>query len=148
MSADRQRGRWRLWALIAIVVASAGAVGAAVASSRGGDRDTITGDLVLTDFDGFPVTPCSGSGGYSDLHAGATVTVKDESGKIVGVGQLQPGRIPDSSAGAQKIKCLFFYAVPVARAVVYQIEVGHRGAVPFDRDRLEADDWKADLSVG
>lgn len=127
----------------AIVLLGAGAAGAIVMHNRSVNaRDSIVGTLELTDSDGFRSTTCSGSGGYSDIRAGSAVTVKDDAGKIIGISQLDPGNRLSS------YKCAFRFEVTVPHAKVYQVEVSHRGGVPYERARLVSEGWSVVLSLG
>ena len=63
---------------------------------------------------------CEGTGGYSDISNSAQVTVTNQSGTIVAVGQLQGG-VEDGES------CDFSFTVPVPSETFYSIEVSHRG---------------------
>ncbi|MFF2788942.1 hypothetical protein ACFVT6_19595 [Streptomyces sp. NPDC058049] len=73
---------------------------------------------------------CGGTGGYNDLRGGASVTVYDKAGLIVGTGSLGSGTVKDA-ATAYKRTCRFAVSVPdVPRGKeFYQVEVSHRGKV-------------------
>lgn len=94
-------------------------------------RIAVSGDLLLavagdTELSG---GGCAGDGGYSDIAAGAAVTVKDASGKIVGVSQLGDGQ-EQSAAPSYRGACLFDFTVPdVPVGNFYSIEVSHRGQI-------------------
>lgn len=77
--------------------------------------------------------PCKGAGGYDDIAAGAQVTVTDETGKVVGVGNLAGGRYGDSGA------CLFTFEVDGVQPgrPFYGVEVSHRGVVRFQGDAVK-----------
>jgi hypothetical protein len=70
---------------------------------------------------------CQGSGGYSDIAGGASVTVYDAQGVVVATGSLGPGA---STAG----DCVFPISVPAVPdgSNFYQVEVSHRGKVTYD----------------
>lgn len=86
---------------------------------------------------------CYTTGGYSDIKIGTSVTVKDAAGVIVGVSQLEPGGIPGAG------QCRFaFYLRRVPIIDIYQIEVAHRGAIPYKRADLEARDWIVEFTLG
>ncbi|MEK6440133.1 hypothetical protein [Pseudonocardia sp. T1-2H] len=78
---------------------------------------------------------CSGSGGYSDIDTGSSVTVYDGSGAVVATGMLGSGRATSSST------CEFVVTVPdvPAGSDFYQVEVSHRGKVTFEGRRLQTD---------
>jgi hypothetical protein len=86
---------------------------------------------------------CRGTGAYDDIKAGAEVTVKDESGKIIGTSQLtdQPIRVPED-------KCVLDFKVtslPVADS--YSIAVGRRGAITYSHADMQKAKWVVDLIV-
>lgn len=80
---------------------------------------------------------CVGVGGYSDLTEGATVTVYDAGGEIVGTGSLGAGEYvsmrneEDIQAGAGR--CAFAFSLAVPDSDFYQVEVTHRGRVTVQR---------------
>jgi len=89
----------------------------------------LVGLISLVDPGGYGPGPggvgCEGTGGYSDLTPGATVTVQDADGTIVAVGSVSVGA---EDAG----RCqLFFEVTDVPASDFYQVEVSGRGAVPF-----------------
>jgi hypothetical protein len=96
-------------------------------------RPSITGQL-----------GCHGTGGYSDLTDSTQVTVSDASSKIIAVGTL------GSSLRNGPHECDFIGAeITVPDDLdIYQIEVGHRGALSFTHDELEANKWIVFLSIG
>ena len=60
---------------------------------------TVTGTMTVPGispgggFDPRDGAPCSTVGGYVDIRQGAQVTVTDDTGRVVGLGQLTPGRL-------------------------------------------------------
>jgi hypothetical protein len=87
-------------------------------------------------------TTCSGAGGYSDIKAGMPVTVKDESGKILGATSLGTG-----TGGATL--CTFAFTIAgVGDATIYSVEAGRRGAVSYPKADLEANGWTVGLTIG
>jgi hypothetical protein len=84
---------------------------------------------------------CSGSGGYSDIDTGSSVTVYDGSGAVVATGILGSGRATSSST------CEFAVTVPdvPAGSDFYQVEVSHRGKVTFEGRRLQTDGFSLTL---
>lgn len=50
---------------------------------------------------------CSGSGGYADIDEGTTVSIKNESGTLIGSGSLDAGTIVSDTLGA----CVFPFNV-------------------------------------
>jgi len=108
-------------------------------------QPNITGTLTLSDSDFLFLKngdPCSGSGGYSDIHGGAQVVVKDESDELIATGSLSAGHV---SSG----QCDFPIAVRnVPDANFYTIQVSHRGGISYSREELKAKGWMVGLSLG
>jgi len=77
---------------------------------------------------------CTGSGGYSDIAEGASVTVYDAAGKARAIGSLQHS--DRMSTGA----CSFAITVPDVPdgEQIYQVEVTHRGKVSVTADAAKA----------
>jgi hypothetical protein len=104
----------------------------------------VNGTFVLTDD---AVThgggSCQGTGGYADIQAGLTVTVKDASGKIIAT-----SRLVDDDANSPAGKCSYTFAVQVPDADFYAFEVGHRGELTYSRDELEGMDWDVGFTLG
>lgn len=133
----------RRLAQLLLVLALTGCGGAAVAESS---SITMYGQLALTDgwyapqvgqtkkFEG----PCTGDGGYDDLHAGATVTVTDADGSVVALGSLGSGRL--QSDGSAFPPCVFPFTVSDVPAGFgfYGVEVSHRGSVPVTGEEAAA----------
>lgn len=74
---------------------------------------------------------CVLAGGYDDIQQGAQVTVKDQSGTIVGLGALDVGHI-------QTGRCVFGFGVddlPEGKDF-YTVEVSHRGELKYTREGL------------
>lgn len=79
---------------------------------------------------------CRGVSGYSDIGQGAPVVIHDETGKVVGVGQLAPGTASDAAGSA----CVFGFDVQdVPDGKFFGIEVSHRGTVTFTRQQIKDD---------
>lgn len=79
--------------------------------------------------------------GFSDVPS-TEVTVKDETGKIVGAGQMAfgpkysgPGCTSGTSIG------------PLPDAPFYQLDLGRRGQFTYSKADLEAKDWKVALTL-
>lgn len=136
MPAPKSRTRWPLVAAGAVLLLVLAGVGLVLWFSRGElaaagtltIRGTVTVPLTS---DIQPIdTQCDGSGGYSDMRAGAQVTVTDSASKTIALGQLDPGRV-DGSTGHQL--CVFTFAVAgvPSGANFYGIEVSHRGRVQY-----------------
>jgi len=73
---------------------------------------------------------CQGIGGFADITAGASVTVRDGSGAIIALGRLAEGRVLIRRDGYPK--CDFGFAVTdVPRKPFYEISVSHRNTVDY-----------------
>jgi len=103
---------------------------------------TLTGSMTLYDTglqsygDG-----CAGTGGYSDIAEGASVTIYDDSSKIVGTGHLGNSTMIGSGG------CEFDFSVQVPGGKpFYQVEVTHRGKVTYSADDVKA--GNVELSLG
>jgi len=79
--------------------------------------------------------------GYSDISAGAPVTVKDDAGKVLASTFLESGI-------DQGPECLFTVTVQVPDSKFYQVEVSHRGVLTYTETQLVADGWTASLTLG
>lgn len=103
---------------------------------------TLTGSMTLFDTDLQSYGEgCSGTGGYSDIAEGASVTIYDDSGKIVGTGRLNHS----STVGTGG--CQFDFAVDVpSDKPFYQVEVTHRGKVTYSAADVKA--GNIELSLG
>ncbi|MCE0766287.1 hypothetical protein LWC35_25780 [Pseudonocardia kujensis] len=79
-------------------------------------------------------TTCSGSGGYSDIHAGTGVTIANASGAVVATGALATGRASSPTT------CDFAFTVPDVPAGedFYQVTVSHRGTLTSSADELRS----------
>ena len=101
----------------------------------GGSRDD---DYYLSERTG----ECRGKGGYDDLYVGAEVRVTDESGALLGLGQLE-------DAPSDRL-CEFTFTVEVPRASFYMVAAGHAGreGPSFSFDEMVESDWVVDLSMG
>lgn len=137
-SAPNRRRRVRIgaWVAAAAVVAT-GVTTAIVLAADPGTLD-VRGTLTL--FDGGTHVDdladsgewvCAGDGGYSDIAAGAQVTIYDNHAAILAAGVLAAG-VQDTTGST----CIFTFTVPEVPAGhdIYQVEVSHRGKVVFTED--------------
>lgn len=147
--------------LLAVLTACGG--GAAASATPSGH--TLTGTMTLTDAGAFaldlpqpgptaqvfngpsptptPTPDCQGSGGYSDLQAGAQVIVRDASEKTIAKGTLKPGLPLDADT------CRFGFSVSgIPDSDFYSVEVSHRGALTYSAKDLDATGWALDLTIG
>lgn len=109
------------------------------------DAQTIRGYLSLVDSDGSGIAAqdraCHGTGGYSDIGAGAPVTVADEAGTVIATGSLDGGAV-------QTGECFFTFTIAVPDADFYRIEVSHRGEMTYSRQQMEDNGWMIFLTLG
>ena len=89
---------------------------------------------------------CEGTGGYSDIQEGLKVKVTDETGKILGIGELGS----DNNRGEfRSVKCVFPFKVEgIPSARFYSIEVGRRGSLEYSRKDLEKQNWRVHFRLG
>jgi hypothetical protein len=114
----------------------------------GGGSHTLHGTLTLHSISDISRSggSCSGTGGYSDLTGGGAVTVKNESGTVIGTGSLDQG-VSDTTYPT--VVCHFSFTISnLPDAKFYSIEVTHRGALTYSEDQLNSDGWKVDASIG
>lgn len=106
-----------------------------VLSACGGSSGfTAEGTLGIVAADSTTSDCSSGTGGYDDIHEGASVVIYDASGKKLAVGALEAGKKRESGL------CVFDFEVPdiPAGAGPYGVEVASRGQVSFTEDRADA----------
>jgi hypothetical protein len=115
------------------------------AASARSDAHTIRGSVVLHDPDGNwrRGRRCQGSGGYSDIRAGADVVIRDGDGNIIASGRL------GEAAATSSTSCrLSFVVEDVPRADFYTVEVGGRGGPSYSYEDLDDAGWEIDLEIG
>lgn len=79
--------------------------------------------------------------GYSDLAPGTDVTVRNEKGDIIAIGDLEVGQW-------ERRACrLSFTVSDVPSARFYEIEVGRRGAQRYSSEHVEAPGFRVDLTL-
>lgn len=136
---DRPGGRTRtaLTAPVPLWMALAAALAAlVVAFTVGRVTDAVSSDSTITVHGSVTLSTgsflnlgasCSADGGFSDISAGTAVTIGDQTGAIIAVGQLEPGRITQDASGTALL-CSFGFdvQVPGGRAE-YTVTVSHRG---------------------
>lgn len=81
---------------------------------------------------------CTAGDGYSDISAGTAVTIGDQSGATIAVGQLQTGRAKGDDASYTD-GCVFAFDVraPGGRTE-YTVTVSHRGTQVFTAEQAAA----------
>jgi hypothetical protein len=86
---------------------------------------------------------CSGSGGYDDLANGAQVSILDNTGKTIGLGELENG---SRGLGSECDWTFVVRDVPDTEGPdgIYSVEVTHRGKVSFKRSEASL----VKLSIG
>lgn len=131
-------------------------IGVCISSPAGASssRHTLTGSVVIADSqavvsgvpDWSPGGQCDGSttNGYGDLSAGAQVTVKNGSGRIVAVGTIREGK--PNYDGATCTMPLKVSGIP--KASFYQVEVSHRGELSYSYAQLQRRHWRVSLTIG
>jgi hypothetical protein len=102
---------------------------------------TLKGQLTLYATGNGTTGYCSGSGGYSDLTQGATVTVYNSAGSIIGSGALSPGY----STGPGS--CMFDFRVQSVPggSDFYQVEVSHRGRITLSSEEATSGNFAASI---
>lgn len=128
-------------------------IGAAAAWSLAADRTaaappptaTINGVLILKGaFTGkVGATKCSGSGGYSDITAGAQVVVYDPGGTTIATGALETGKpaaLSDMGGLLSKQvagECQFAFSVSgIPEQTFYGVQVSHRGRMTYSAEQV------------
>jgi hypothetical protein len=103
---------------------------------------TLTGTLLVVNED--PYNACVLSGSYSDIRVGTQVTVKNESGTIIGSGELFSPTY-DSAA----LECSFpFEITNLPDASFYVVSVSQRDSHTYQASDLTAKGWHFDVSLG
>lgn len=126
--------RLPLW--IGLAAALALTLGGIVWASSSSTPETFTleGELTLSSDGTFSMNPrCGGKDGYDDINQGAAVVVFDAAGKVLATSSLGEGLFADKPATLES-PCVFKFAVPNVPSgeQFYQVQVSHRGKVPFD----------------
>ena len=87
---------------------------------------------------------CRGEDGYSDIKPGGDVVVKTGQGDIVGIGELETGRLITTN------ECRFpFEVLSVPDADFYEIQVGDQhGSVVLSRAQMQKRHWDFNLELG
>ena len=131
-------------AIAAALCASAcGSPALKVVTSATTSSYSITGSLALIDF-ATAESNCFGQGGYSDIGPGTQVTVTDQSGTIVGTGQLGTASVSGAAT-----TCTFpFVASGLPRESFYGVSVSHRGVQNYSFSQLQGDGWQVSLMLG
>lgn len=141
---QRQRPKLWPWLLVGaltivvitglVFVATNGDKGTPTRSAATLQDFTVTGTFTLYDYGSIDhgSATCWGTGGYSDIAAGAQVRISNASGKIVAVGELEP-------SSYQTGECEFSFevtSVPKGEKY-YEIEISHRGALTYSEAEMQ-----------
>jgi hypothetical protein len=126
--------------------------GIAHAAPTGANQHTIVGYLSLQEAGGYFLGPCHGTGGYADIDQGTHVTVRDESGDVIGEAHFGVGK-PTGSTVLGKLgfrsACVFKFVVRnVPIAATYTFEVSSRGGVTYTYTELAKTKWKLGAVLG
>ncbi len=115
---------------------------------EGTNRYRLVGTLELygesgDEFMNLAVLGCFGLGGYDDIMSGAQITIRNESGDVVAVTELQPDPLSEATD-----ECKFQFVAEVPHATFYSLEMGRRGDMTFSFDELEERGWFVELGIG
>lgn len=113
---------------------------------------------------------CSGAKGYDDFQAGASTTMRDGNGIVVGslnatnlnestlaalAKDLRPGGLGSTSDEIianvkkyQKVSCILYLSGDVGNADFYTLTFSDRGEFTYSRQELDAQGWYVELSLG
>jgi len=91
----------------------------------------------------FMATPfgCITTGGYADIQVGAQITVTNQTGTIIGIGELEPIMLPNDE------RCVFTFTIDVPDAAFYALTMGRRGDQTYSKQDLEGAGWHVDLVI-
>ncbi|MBE9216805.1 PASTA domain-containing protein [Plectonema cf. radiosum LEGE 06105] len=90
---------------------------------------------------------CYGSGGYSDIKGGMSVTVRDGKGNILATGNTESGVRPPGEYS--NIQCTFSFNVNnIPKTEFYSVEVGRRGQMNYSYEEMNKQKWELVLSLG
>lgn len=119
---------------------------AAVVSPAAAATFSVTGTLTLKagQFIKDDSQLCWGDGGYDDLAMGASVTITDASGTVIGVGQVDSAHNDGGMTGTCGLS-FKVDGVPTGKGF-YGVEVSHRGAIKESEQDLKT--GSADLAIG
>ena len=86
---------------------------------------------------------CNPQGGYGDIGPGTPVTLKNETGTIIGSTSLGSG---DGGGGS----CTWTYVFPGVSTefTYYTVTVGTRGDITNSKSEMEANGWTFATSLG
>jgi hypothetical protein len=96
-------------------------------------------------------SPCSGSGGYSDIDERQGVRVRDEDGTLLGTGRLEQGKVSEASQDGFLVivACSFEFEVDeLPGADFYAVEIGGRTGAEYSAKELDDAKWNISMSLG
>jgi hypothetical protein len=136
---------WTVVALLGIAVVAAASYLFFFRSSDATHSVTVT-FLLRAGLNAQVGQPCSGTGGYADIVAGANVTARNGDGKIIATEPLGPGRAQPGQTGSD---CLFEVTLKnLPETDFYSFEVSRRGQLNYSLDQLQAQGWAVDFVLG
>jgi len=134
----------KLW-IVAVLAAGVTAVLVSPASAAAKSHSltgtiTLQGQAALSTPDGV----CTGDG---DIHQGASVTIRNGSGRIVKVAPLGPGR-DSRPSGDPYSGCVFAFNVKVPDTRFYVIKTPRGDEVTYSKSQLSRSKWQVTLALG
>jgi hypothetical protein len=108
----------------------------------------LDGNITLIDSDlGGYSDNCYGTGGYSDISSGMSITVIDDKGTIVATGQTGSGNHPENNSYSS-VTCIFKFDVrQIPKRNFYTFDLGRRRKLSYSFAELEEMNWKLSLSL-
>ncbi len=134
-------------ACIILGIAALVGVAAPTAASAADPPQEVTGTVVLADGFGNEGSPCTGTGEFDDIEAGAAVTLKDKRKQVLGTGTLGAGTWEAAIVGSDFVNCEFPFAFPVSASKKYVVHVGSRKAGVVTQKALQANGWFLTITV-
>ena len=89
---------------------------------------------------------CTGIGDFTDVHQGASVTIRNGSGRIIKVAPLGGGRA--SRPGDPYSGCVFAFNVKVSDTCCYVIKTPDGEEITYSKSALSRDKWQVTLGLG
>lgn len=90
--------------------------------------------------------PCITQGGFTDITAGAAVTIGGPDGKTIAVGALEAGQV--AGTAGQPAQCEFDFSVQVPQGLSeYTVTVSHRGTQVFTPEQVLQGEVKLTLGA-
>jgi hypothetical protein len=128
-----------------------GACGGTTASPSPETR-AITGTFLLSNGErpnDRDIGGCSGTGGYSDIHVGTNVVVRDATDTIIGASSLVIDPNGPEPVASGNYQCGYAFTVAgLPDSAFYTVEVSHRGALTYSRADMKASGWTVEFTIG